>query len=85
MHKYVHKCKVCQHVKGSQNVGLYTPFPILDRPWDSVTMDFVLGLLSTRQGKYSILVVLDRFTKMPHFIQCCNTSDATHVVHFCFQ
>ena len=65
--KFVEGCRVCQYEKGRrQNVGLYKPFPILDQPWDSVSMDFVLGFPRTQQGNYSIYVVVDIFSKMAH-------------------
>ena len=41
-----------------------------------------LDLSRTHQGKDSILVVVDIFMKMAHFIPCCKNTDATHVAHF---
>jgi hypothetical protein len=45
VNKFLDRCKICQHAKGKrQNNGLYQSLPIPERPWDAISMDFVLGL-----------------------------------------
>jgi hypothetical protein len=44
--KFIKECDICQKVK-AENLslaGLLQPLPIPDRPWSSISMDFIEGL-----------------------------------------
>jgi hypothetical protein len=43
---------------------MYIPLPTSDKPWESISMDYMSGLPSTKRGNECVFVVVDRFSKM---------------------
>jgi len=48
-------------------------------------MDFIVALLRAQKGKGAIMVVVDRFSKMAHFIPRHKTDDASYVTYLYFE
>ena len=81
--KFLKSCGVRKVAKGvSQNTCLYKPITVPKKPWSDISMDFFLGLPKVVKGYDSILVVVDKFSKMTHFIPCKKTSDASMLLNF---
>jgi transposase InsO family protein len=49
--------------------GLLEPLPIPRKPWQSIALDFIIDL-PVSKGFNAFLTVLDRYTKMTHFLPC---------------
>jgi transposase InsO family protein len=74
---YIQECEDCQRNKNrhSQFHGKLQPLPTPEAPWKFISYDYVTGL-PVSNGHDAILVVLDLFTKMGHFIAANSTDTA---------
>ena len=80
------RCGTCKRAKSRKEAwGEYMPLPLPTQPWTDISMDFVLGLPRTQKGRDSIMVVVDRFSKMSHFIPCHKADDALFIANLFVQ
>ena len=77
---YVRICLTCQleKIERKKQAGILQPLSILERQWEFVSMDFIMGMLEV-DNLGSILVVVDRFSKYVIFMaipQLCTANAA---------
>ena len=67
---FVARCDNCCRVKAIhlKLAGLLQPLSIPSWKWDDISMDFIVGLPTTKKGHDSIWVIVDRLTKSAHFV-----------------
>ena len=71
--RYVNGCVMCSTCNPTnRKLGLYSPLPVPSHPWESISMDFVGGLLMTKGGHDYLFVVVDMFSKMCMLMPCKN-------------
>jgi len=75
--RFIRYCDTCQRTKVVRHApyGLPQSNEAPDRLWKSIAMDFITDLPKS-DGYDTILVVIDRLTKMSHFIPCSKDLDA---------
>ena len=78
---WIQECPDCQRNKSSsqRTAGLLQPLPVPARRWSDVSLDFITHLPKTRSGHTAILVVVDRLSKLVHFIPTVDTANAETV------
>ena len=78
-------CDVCQKSKNLnvKPAGELQPLHVPNYPWEEVSMDFITHLPKSK-GYDSILVVVDRLSKMAHFLPLYSTSSASDVAKIFF-
>ena len=78
---FVKGCAQCQRNKASTRkyTGLLQQHELATQKWDQVSMDFITHLPCTIRQHDQILVVVDTFTKMAHFIPCKMSDTAEDV------
>ena len=75
---WIRQCDSCQRNKFQRIAppGKLQPLHIPEMPWTSISMDWITCLPTTSRGYDAILVVVDRFSKLTHFIPCNSTDGA---------
>ena len=81
---FVKSCSTCQRSKAPCHSphGQLQLLPPPAKPWTNLTMDHIVDLPLSGPEKFdSVLVVVNRLTKMAHFILCHKTDSAAKLAH----
>jgi hypothetical protein len=68
--RYVARCDTCRRVKAihMKTGGPLQSLPIPTWKWEDISMDFIVGLPRTAKGYDYIWVIINRLTKIAHFL-----------------
>lgn len=79
---WVQQCETYQRFKGEHvNLpGLLQPIPVLGQAWEVITMDFIEKLPKS-EGRDTILVVIEKYTKFGHLLAFQHPFTASQVAH----
>jgi hypothetical protein len=81
---HVRTCIQCQQNKATnlKPHGLLQPLGLPGRRWSSISLDFITCLPPTKAGNDSILVFVDRLSKMVHFQACTVKATASDTARY---
>ena len=78
---FVARCLECQRVKAEHQhpAGLLQSHNVPGCKWDTISIEFIVGLTLSARRHDSIMVVVDKLTKVAHFILVRSSYNATSV------
>ena len=76
--RYVRSCRSCRTLKSRQRPahGPISAQPIPDQRFDTIHLDFWVGLQKSPEGFDSVLLVIDSITRFIYLLPACTTDDA---------
>jgi hypothetical protein len=79
---FVNQCDQCQKSKAATHLptGLLQPLAIPDERFTTWSLDFVTALPRNVRGNDSVLVMIDKFTKLVHIAACKKKINAEHTI-----
>lgn len=86
--RYIASCDSCQRVRSNNQAtaGLLQPLPVPTGCWESICMDFIIALPPSGLSKFdAIMVVIDRLSKMAHFVPTHTNATAETCAHLFFE
>ena len=68
--RFVAECDVCRRIKAEHQrlAGTLQPLSIPEWKWDKVGMEVITGFPKTQKGNDAIFIVVDRLSKVAHFL-----------------
>jgi len=69
INRYIQNCDNCRRsiIPRDKTLGLLKPLPILERPWQHISIDFY-KLPTDRNGYNMVIILVNRFSKRPLLI-----------------
>jgi hypothetical protein len=86
INKYIRYCTACTIAKPTtKKQGLYTPLPTPERPWESISMEYMSRLPSTKKGNNCVFLVVDMFSKMAILTTCKKNTTVEAIAKLFFE
>ena len=79
---HVARSDICNRVKAEHQMPaeLLKPLDVPEWKWESISMDFIVRLPRSQKGNDSIWVIIDRLTKVAHFVPIKTKTNAKKLV-----